>query len=260
MVPPHECGKSTKEAGSPAKGMNHRELTPRQQRRCGTLALILALLVMALFSWLVRRPLLMIASEPEKFRAWVDANGLWSRFAYIGMVVLQVVVALIPGEPFEIAAGYAFGALEGTALCLIASTLGSLLVFGLVRRFGMRLVQIFFSGEKLQTLRFLHASPRRDFLYLLIFMLPGTPKDLLCYFAGLTDVRFPVWLIICSLGRLPAIITSTVGGSALSEKNFWTAVAVFAGTFALSGLGLLIYNNICKRNNLRKNAEREEIE
>ena len=130
----------------------------------------------------------------------------------------------------------------------------------LVRRFGVRLVQIFFTKEKLQSLRFLHASPKRDFLYLLIFMIPGTPKDLLCYFAGLTDIRFPVWLIICSLGRVPAIVTSTVGGSALSTRNYWTAVAVFAGTFALSGLGLLIYNSICRRNNLRRSAAQEEAE
>ena len=232
--------------------MNHRELTPKQQKLWGILALILALLILVLLTVLVGRPLVKFASEPEKFRAWVDAHGLYGRLAYIGMVIVQVIIALIPGEPLEIAAGYAFGALQGTLLCLLASTLGSLLVFALVRRFGVRLVQVFFSKEKLQSLRFLRSSPRRDILYLLFFMIPGTPKDLLCYFAGLTDVRLPVWLIICSLGRLPAIITSTVGGSALSEKNYWTAAAVFAVTFLLSGLGLLIYNAICRRPNLRR--------
>ena len=120
-------------------------------------------------------------------------------------------------------------------------------------------MQIFFSKEKLQSLRFLHTSPRRDVLYLLIFMIPGTPKDLLCYFAGLTDVRFPVWLIICSLGRIPAIVTSTIGGSALSAQNYWFALAVFAGTFALSGCGLLVYNAICRRHN-RRRAEQETTE
>ena len=237
--------------------MNHRELTPKQQKLYGALALALAVLILALLSALVGRPLLKFASEPEKFRAWVDSNGLRGRLAFIGMVILQVVIALIPGEPFEIAAGYAFGALEGTVLCLIASAIGSMLVFVLVRRFGVRLVQIFFSGEKLQTLRFLRSSPKRDFLYLLIFMIPGTPKDLLSYFAGLTDIRMPVWLIICSLGRLPAIITSTVGGSALSAKNYWTALLIFALTFALSGLGLFVYNAICRRHNNRRSAEEE---
>ena len=240
--------------------MNHRELTPEQQKRCGTLVLALAVLILVLMSVLVGRPLLRFASEPEKFRAWVDSNGLWGQLAYMGMVFVQVIIALIPGEPFEIAGGYAFGALEGTVLCLIASTLGSLLVFALVRRFGMRLVQIFFSKEKLHTLRFLRATPRRDYLYLLIFMIPGTPKDLLCYFAGLTDIRFAAWLIICSLGRIPAIVTSTIGGSALSAQNYWFALAVFAGTFALSGLGLLVYNAICRRHNLRRSEDQAQPE
>ncbi len=93
----------------------------------------------------------------------------------MGMVIVQVIIALIPGEPFEIAAGYAFGAWEGTLLCLLASTIGSILVFSLVRRFGLRVVRLFFSPEKLHTLRFLKDSRGRDFLFFLIFLIPGTP-------------------------------------------------------------------------------------
>ena len=229
--------------------MERTELTQIQKKRLGVLALVIAVALLGAASYFVGRPLVRFAKEPERFRAWVDARGAWGRLAYVGMVIVQVLVALIPGEPFEIAAGYAFGALEGTVLCILASTAGSLLVFFLVRRFGVRLVEIFFSKEKLQSLRFLRASPRRDFLYLLIFMIPGTPKDLLCYFAGLTDIRFPVWLIICSLGRVPAIVTSTVGGSALSSRDYWSAALVFAATLTVSGLGMIAYNAVCRRQN-----------
>ena len=135
--------------------------------------------------------------------------------------------------------------MEGTLLCLAASTAGSILVFLLVRRFGMRLVGVFFSRDKLNSLRFLRSTPKRDFLFLLIFMLPGTPKDLLSYFAGLTDIRFPVWLLICSFGRIPSIITSIVGGDALGEGNYTYAILVFAVTLAVSGVGLFVYNQIC---------------
>lgn len=84
-------------------------------------------------------------------------------------------------------------------------------------------------------------------LFLIIFMIPGTPKDLLSYVAGLTDISFPVWLMICSLGRIPSIITSTIGGNALGTKNYWFAIAVFAVTMAVSGVGIWIYDRICKR-------------
>lgn len=218
----------------------------------GIAAVCIAVVASALIMWLVGAPLVRFASEPEKFRAWVDGHGFGGRIAYIGMVIFQVVIALIPGEPFEIAAGYAFGAVEGTLLCILASTLGSVAVFLLVRRFGVRLVEVFFSKDKLKSVRFLKSTPKRDMLFLIIFMIPGTPKDLLSYVAGLTDIRFPVWLMICSLGRIPSIITSTVGGNALGTQNYWFAIAVFAATMAVSGIGLLIYNRICKRHAARE--------
>ena len=145
----------------------------------GIAAVCIAIVASALIMWLVGAPLVRFASEPEKFRAWVDGHGFGGRIAYIGMVIFQVVIALIPGEPFEIAAGYAFGAVEGTLLCILASTLGSVAVFLLVRRFGVRLVEVFFSKDKLKSVRFLKSTPKRDMLFLIIFMIPGTQKDLL---------------------------------------------------------------------------------
>ena len=220
-------------------------LTKKQQKQIGIAAIIIAAIATALIIWLAGVPLVRFASEPERFRQWVNDNGLWSRFAYIGMMLLQIVIAVLPGEPFEIAAGYAFGAVEGTLLCVAASTLGSLTVFLLVRRFGVPLVEIFFTEDKLRSIRFLKTTPKRDFIFFIIFMIPGTPKDLLCYFAGLTDIKFTVWLLICSLGRLPAIVTSTVGGDALGTSNYWFAAIVFAVTLAVSLVGLLVYKHIC---------------
>lgn len=235
--------------------MKKNELTTAQQKRLGIAALVTALVVMGLLVWLVGVPLVRFASQPERFRDWVDSHGFGGRLAYMGMVILQVVVALIPGEPFEIAAGYAFGAVEGTLLCLVASALGSVCVFLLVRRFGQRLAEIFFSPEKLRSVRFLQASPKRDLLFLIVFMLPGTPKDLLCYFAGLTNIRFPVWLLICSLGRLPSIVTSTIGGNALGTGKLTFALIVFGATALISALGILIYRRICKRSEARQKEE-----
>ena len=151
------------------------------------------------------------------------------------MVFIQVVIAVIPGEPLEIVGGYAFGSIEGTLLCLMAATAGSIVVFLVVRRSGIRLAMLFFPKHQVVSLHFFQKLPKRDFLYLLIFMIPGTPKDLLCYFAGLTDMRFSVWLLICSLGRIPSIVTSTIGGDALGTKNYLYAGIVFGVTLFISG-------------------------
>ena len=197
-------------------------------------------------------PMVRFASQPERFRDWIDSHGLWGDLAFVGMVMAQILIAVIPGEPFEIAAGYAFGAWEGTLLYLLAATLGSLGVFFLVRRFGRPLVELLFPPEKLRWLRFLKTSPKRELLFLLVFMLPGTPKDLLCYFAGLTDIRIPVWLVICSLGRIPSVITSTLGGDALGERNYTFAIIVFAVSLAVSAVGLWLFHRVCARRERKK--------
>lgn len=226
----------------------------QNQKLAGAAAIILFLLVMAVLTWLIGGPVLRFAGEPESFRAWVERSGAFAPIAYIGMVIAQILVAFIPGEPLEIAGGYAFGAVNGTLLCLAAATAGSLLVFGLVRKFGVKLFEIFFSIEKLRSLRFLRTSPRRDLLFLIVFMIPGTPKDLLCYFAGLTDIKLSVWLIICSLGRVPSILTSTLGGNALGTEKYILAFLVFAITLLVSGAGLIIYRHLEKRGPKDENA------
>ena len=238
--------------------MNTGSKWTQKQRRI-IAAVILVLLALGAV-WAFRRlgkPMLQLAADPAQFRDWVEARGAAGKIAYMGMVILQVLVALIPGEPLEIAAGYAFGAVEGTLLCLSAATLGSLLVFGLVRRFGVKLVEVFFPREKLRSLRFLQSSGRRRVLFAIIFILPGTPKDLLCYYAGLTDIPFATWLLLCSLGRLPSIITSTIGGDALGTESYVSAAIVFAVTLAVSGLGVLAYRRIQRRHAAKRKAKED---
>lgn len=182
--------------------------------------------------------------KPDMFRSWVDTHGIWGYLAFLGMMILQVIIAVIPGEPLEIGAGYAFGFWEGTLLCLIGIAVGSLLVFLLVRRFGVRLVEVFFDRDKIHAIRFLQNSKKRDILLFLIMFIPGTPKDLLSYFAGLTEIPLKRWLVICTVSRIPSVVTSTIGGNAIGEQDYLFAIIVFAATLAVSGLGLWIYRKI----------------
>ena len=234
-----------------------RTLTAKQKKTLSVLAIVIFVLLSAAVAWFVGRPIVRFARQPEQFRAWVDSHGVWGPLAYVAMVFLQVVVAIIPGEPLEIAGGYAFGAWQGTALCLTGAMLGSVAVFALVRRWGMALVEVFFPADKLQKLRFLlHSSPKRTALFWLIFTVPGTPKDLLCYFAGLTDLPWSTWLLIASVGRLPSIVTSTVGGSALGEQNYRAAIIAFAIALAVGGIGWLIYRAVCARHGAAHNEKK----
>ena len=203
-------------------------------------------LLSAAVAWLIGKPLLQFVSEPEKFRQWVDSHGLLGPLAFLGMMVLQVFVAVIPGEPLEIGAGYAFGAVEGTILCILGAAIGSTLVFLFVRRFGVRAVEVFISREKIHSLRFLQNTRRVHLFLLVAFLLPGTPKDVLCYVAGLTTLKLGPFILISSICRLPSIVTSTIGGSALGSGQWGMAAIVFAATLVISALGLWIYKRILR--------------
>lgn len=229
-----------------------RHLTDRQKKWIAGSGLALFFLLSALVCWFAGRPLIHFAQEPERFRQWVDQQGPLAPLLFTGMVILQVIVAVIPGEPLEIAAGYAFGAVEGTILCVLGTFLGGILVFLLVRRFGLRAVEIFFPPEKLQRLRFLHNERRLARWVFLIFFLPGTPKDVMCYFVGLTSMPLRTWALISAVARLPSIITSTVGGNALGMGEYTFAIIVFAATLVISGIGLLLYRAVCSARERRK--------
>ncbi len=229
----------------------HRPLSEKRKRWIAGSGILLFLLLSALAFWFAGRPLVRFAGEPEQFRIWVDEQGVCAPVLFLGMMFLQIVVAVIPGEPLEIAAGYAFGAFEGSLLCLLGAFLGRLLVFLLVRRFGTCAVEAFFPLEKLNSLRFLQTEKRLSFWVFFLFFLPGTPKDVLRYFAGLTKLPLRTWIIISLVAPFPSVITSTIGGNALGVGNYTFAVIMFTVTFLISVLGVVVYNHICKKQKQR---------
>ncbi len=229
------------------KGFNE-----RHKKGLSLLALGLSLLFCAIVGWFIGRPMIEFVSSPQSFRAWVDKSGIWGRAAFIGMMVFQVIIALIPGEPLEIGAGYAFGVAEGTILCVIGTTLGSIIVILLVRSFGVKFVEVFFQKERLSELKILKSSKKRNLLIFLVFFFPGTPKDLLTYFVGLTDIKFGQFIVLVSVSRLPSVITSTLGGSALGGSEYKTAIIVFAITLLVSGLGWIAYKLILNLKNHKR--------
>ena len=223
------------------------QLTEAHKKKIYLFAIIVALIFIAAVGYLVGKPMIEFVREPESFRAWVDSSGFVSRVIFVGMVVFQLIIALIPGEPLEMGAGYAFGAWEGTILCIIGCVIGSALVFLFVRRFGVKLVEVFFPREKIRSLRFLQDSRRLNLLTFIVFFIPGTPKDLLSYFIGLTDMKLGTWLLITAVARIPSIVTSTVTGDALGLKDYQFALIAFGVTLALSLAGILVYRRLSAR-------------
>ena len=119
--------------------------------------------------------------DPEAIRDFVKENVVLGILLMLSVCVAQVVIALVPGEVVEIAAGYAFGPIGGLILCLVGTTLGSVIVLLLVRKFGRKFVYVFYPKEKLDALALFKNSTKRNVLTFFLFFIPGTPKDLLTY-------------------------------------------------------------------------------
>lgn len=153
----------------------------------------------------------------------------------------QVVVAFVPGELVEIASGYAFGGFWGLIICMVGITLGSVVAILLARSFGRRLVESLYPREKIDALPILNDPKKRNTMTFLLFLIPGTPKDLLTYVIGLTDMSIPAYVLLTLFARIPSIVMSTVGGDALGDDRFLRAAVIFIIAAAISGVGYLVY-------------------
>ena len=178
----------------------------------------------------------------EDFRDYVRSFGALAPAVMLGLQILQVFIALIPGELVESATGFILGPWLGTLVCYLGIALASALILTLTRRYGVKLVEVFISREKINELRFLSTEQKRNALIFLLFFIPGTPKDLLTYFVGLTDIKLGTFLLLSMVARIPSVLTSTFGGHLLGEERYMGAVILYGITGLLSLFGMVGYN------------------
>ena len=185
----------------------------------------------------------------ESFKEYILSFGALGYLVLLLLQILQVFIALIPGELLESAAGYAFGPIIGTAICYIGVAIGSAIIFFLTRKFGIKMVELFVSTDKINKLKFLQSERKRNSIIFILFFIPGTPKDLITYFVGLTDIKFTTFLIISLIARVPSVISSTFAGHLLGTGELMSAIILYGATGIISLIGIIIYNKILKNKN-----------
>ncbi|MBQ3507655.1 MAG: TVP38/TMEM64 family protein [Clostridia bacterium] len=210
----------------------------------------------ALGIWFSREYLM----DPALVREKIGEHYLLGAIAMVLISAVQVIVALIPGEFVEIAAGYCFGSWIGSLLCLFGIVLGSCTTILLVRYFGSRFVYAFYPREKIEALPIINDPPKRNMLTFILFVIPGTPKDLFTYAIGLTDMSIPLYVALTTAARFPSVILSTLSGDAVGTKDYTLAVVFVIVTAVVSGVGLLLYNMLLKRKKHKAQKPEEEKE
>ncbi|MCO8193141.1 TVP38/TMEM64 family protein [Anaerofustis sp. NSJ-163] len=160
------------------------------------------------------------------------------------IVTLQIFIAFIPGEPIELAAGYMFGSLWGTIICLIGSFLGTIVVYYLVKTFGSKVINLMFKKEQIKKVEGLFEKKKNLMWIFILFLIPGTPKDVMTYLVSLTNIKLYRWLIVTTIGRIPSIITSTFITGSIREQNYLMAIIVGVITVFLVVFGFFYYKKL----------------
>ncbi|MBA4358554.1 MAG: hypothetical protein C0405_12610 [Desulfovibrio sp.] len=178
-------------------------------------------------------------------KAWFDSWGAVAAWVFLCVQFLQVVLAPIPGQFVGMVGGFVFGFWRGLALNLVGNAIGSLTAMLLTRFFGERVMRPFVPlriQEKFDAT--MHRGGLENFF--MLFLLPGTPKDAICFMAGLT--RFPIWklLLVNTLGRLPGLVVLTFTGAAI-EANLLAVKLVFGAGLALALLAWLFDEELKER-------------
>lgn len=198
----------------------------------------------------VGKSLTAFVSDTDSFKQWLDSyNGL-SAAVFVFIRAFQTVIKIIPAEPLEIASGYAFGTFGGLALCSLGSFLGSLVIVMLSRFFGAKFVNAFINEEQINQLKIISDKNNQRLFLIVFYLIPGTPKDIFTYIAGTLKINLVEFFVITTLARIPSIITSTICGAQISEKNYITALIVFLLTGLVTALCTLAYK---KYNDKQKN-------
>lgn len=216
-------------------------------RRRVLIGLVAAAAITALLCWEYLPGLLAWLADARAVRAFVSDHAFVSRLAMLGINIVQVLLAFLPGEPVELASGYAFGFWEGTALCLVASGLATSAIYWATRRWGWKLVGLFFDRSLFDRFSWLKSAKRLELIMLIVFLIPGTPKDFLTYFAGLTNMRFLPVVLIATFGRIPSIVTSTIAASAVGSGNWPLVACTLVASAFLLAVGGLMYRRLRSR-------------
>ena len=217
-----------------------------------TLIFLVLFLILSIVLCINLTPIIQSLTENgvrESFQKYIENMGFGGVLIMLGIQILQVVIAFIPGEPVEILMGILFGTFGGLAVSMIGCAVASALVFFAMRKFGKPLFEVFFDTEKMERFRFLQNSQKLELLIFLLFFIPGTPKDVLTYFAPLTPIKMRDFLLISTFARIPSIITSTYAGSTILEGNLLKTVIAFSVTAVLGIAGILIGNRLTDRKN-----------
>ena len=183
------------------------------------------------------------------FKEKVENSGVLGMLSLFGLQVAQIFLIIVPGEPIEILAGMCYCSLWGTVFIMVSACIISTSIFLLVRKFGRKFVYDFCDKkkvEKIENSKVFQNPKKIEFIMLILFLIPGTPKDLLVYVAGLLPIKPLKFIIISTFARFPSVITSTLAGEQLAIGDWKMSIILYVAILILVALAVFIINKFDK--------------
>ena len=182
-----------------------------------------------------------ILADKEKTTALIESFGYFAPLAFIGVQVFQVVFAPIPGEATGFLGGYLFGVVPGFLYSTAGLTAGSYMAFQLARLLEESFVEAVVSKEVLKKFDFA-AKENGVIISFLLFLIPGFPKDYLCFILGLSPMPLKIFLVITAIGRMPGTMILSLQGANVYSHDY-TIFFILLGISILIGLLVIIYRD-----------------
>lgn len=190
------------------------------------------------------------------FKEEIDSLGIYGILVLTGLQLAQIILIILPGEPLEILAGMCYGAIGGTIFICSTVFVTTTIIFLLVRKFGKKFIYEFFNKEKIDKIENskVFRNPKIiEYLMVLLFLIPGTPKDLLVYIGGLLPIKPLRFILISTFARIPSVISSTIVGSNVVKGNIKVIIITYAITLAMS-LIIILLSNMFDKHKITKKA------
>lgn len=183
------------------------------------------------------------------FKEKVSSSGILGLLMLFALQVAQIFLIIIPGEPIEILAGMCYGPIWGTVFIMVSAGIISTIIFFLVRKYGKRFVYNFCDKEKVAKIENskLFKNPNKiEMIMFILFLLPGTPKDLLVYIAGLLPINPVKFVLISVFARFPSVISSTLAGANLAVGDWKKSIIMYLAIVLVAIIVILIANKFDK--------------
>lgn len=215
-------------------------------------------------------PSLSLIFEPDGLDRMIESiqsQGPVGVFILLGLQLLQIIVAFIPGEVVQVAAGMLYGPLFGTLIILLGCVISSSLIYLLVHKLGAPFVRAMVDEKHLVKFYEFERSGKLNLIVFVLFLIPGMPKDVFTYLIPLTNMRMRAFLVLSTVGRIPGVIISTYAAAGLAEGDITTSLIIFGIAAVLMILGIIFRDRImCVLGTQRalhkmdKEREEEQIE